>query len=225
MTKVLVFDSGPLINLSMNGLLYLLEKLKKASNTKFIITLDVKHETIDCPLEIQRFELEALQLKQLMDSKIIELPDSLGISQGELAEKTSSLKNIANNLLYQGNSPIEIVSQSEMSCLALSEILTEKGIENIIAIDERTTRMITENPKNLENIISNKIHQQVKLSNKNITEFKQFKFIRSSELVFVAYKKGLSDIKDKKVLEAMIYATKFKGAAISWDEINVLKKL
>lgn len=223
--KALIFDSGTLINFSMNGLLYLLEKLKKVSDIKFLITLKIKNETIDRPITIQRFELEALQLKQLIDNNTIELPDSLGITQEELIEKTNSLKNLANSLLYQKDHPIEIVSDGEMSCLALSDTLTKRGIENLIAIDERTTRILTENPKNLEKLISNKIHQQVKLSSKNLSEFKKFRFIRSTELVFVAYKKGLSNIKDKRALEAMIYATKFKGSAISWDEINVLKKL
>lgn len=221
--KTLIFDSGTLINLSMNGLLYLLEELKKTSpNVKFVITEQVKYETLDRPIKVQRFELGALRIKQLLENKVLELPD---IPAKEIDKKTKEFMNIANNLVQLNNHPIEIISDAEASCLALSYILTQKGIENIISIDERTTRIIAENPKKVEEVISRKVHKQVRLVTTNLPEFKNFKFIRSSELVYVAYKKGITKIKDKRALEAMIFATKFKGAAISWDEVHQLKKL
>ena len=70
-----------------------------------------------------------------------------------------------------------------------------------------------------------KLHQKVKIAHENFKAFSQFKFIRSSEIVFVAHKKELLNLKGPKVLEAVLYATKFKGAAISFEEIDVLKKL
>ena len=42
--KVLIFDSGSLISLSINGLLEELKKLKKIFNGEFIITKEVKKE-------------------------------------------------------------------------------------------------------------------------------------------------------------------------------------
>ena len=224
--KVLVFDSGPLINLSMNGLLYLLEEFKKSfPNIKFIITKQVKYEVLDRPIKVQRFELGALRIKRLLDNKTLELPESLKISSREIDKRTKHLLDEANKLINVKYHPIEIVSDGEISCLALSQILTEKGVENLIGVDERTTRILAEDPKNLEDVISRKLHKKVKLATKNFDHFKDFKFIRSTELVYVAVKKGISKVKDPKALEAMIYATKFKGAAISWDEIKTLKKL
>ena len=64
--KYLIFDSGPLINFALNGLLPLLKKLKKEFKGEFLITKEVKNEIIDYPQNIKRFELEALQLKQLL---------------------------------------------------------------------------------------------------------------------------------------------------------------
>ncbi len=223
--KTLIFDSGPLINLSMNGLLEILEDLHKNSDIKFIITQQVKYETLDRPVKVQRFELGALRIKQLLEDKILELPESINISQQDIDKKTKEIMNLANSIILFKNRPIEIISDAEASCLALSSLLTNKGIENIIAIDERTTRTMAENPIALEELISNKIHQKVKLLKKDFSLFKNFKFIRSTELVYVAYKKGISNLKDSRALEAMIYATKFKGSAISWDEINILKRL
>lgn len=112
-----------------------------------------------------------------------------------------------------------------MSCLALASLLKEKDIETMIAIDERTTRILSEKPENLEKVIGKKLHQDVSLENKNLAAFKDFKFLRSTELVYAAHKKDLLKVKGPKALEAVLFATKFKGSSISYDEINELKKL
>lgn len=223
--KVVVFDSGTLINLSMNGLLYVLEGLKKISNSKFLITHEVKRETVDRPIGILQFELGALRIQNLIDKGVLEFPEVLGIQNQLIIEKTRELMDIANHFLQSKGQWIHIVSDAEMSCLALSDELSKQNIQNIIAIDERTTRLLAEKPENLEMIMQTKLHQKVDLVARDFSIFNKYKFIRSSELVFVAYKKGLVKLKGKKVLEALLYATKFKGSAISYEEIDELKKL
>ena len=120
---------------------------------------------------------------------------------------------------------MQIVSAGEMSCLALSSELTKKGIDNIISIDERTTRVLCEEPRNLERILSAKLHQRLQTDISKLKMFSNFKFIRTTELVYAAFKLGLIAIDDKKALEALLYATKFKGSSISFEEIDVLKKM
>lgn len=223
--KVLIFDSGALINLSMNGLLYILEELKKNFNGKFIITPQVKYEILERPLGIQRFELGALQIDNLLKNGTLEMSSSLGVSDEIIKERTREIMNDANHLVHSGNNWIEIVSDAEISCLALSDELNTKKIESIIAIDERTTRILCENPQSLEKIMSEKLRQRVQVDINTSKKFADYRFIRSSEIVFVAYKKGALKLKGPKVLEAALYATKFKGAAISFEEIEELKKL
>lgn len=223
--KVLIFDSGALINLSMNGLLYVLEDLKKKFNGKFIITEPVKYETVDRPLGIERFELGAIEVKNLIDSGVLEMPASLNIDQTELRKLTKEFFDQANHLMQIHGNWTQLVAEAEMSCLALSAILNEKGIENMVAIDERTTRTMCENPAHLERLMSEKLHQPVKLVNPDYEGFSKFRFIRSSELIYVAYKKGIIKLNGNKVLEALLYATKFKGSSISFEEINILKKM
>ena len=63
------------------------------------------------------------------------------------------------------------------------------------------------------------------LNTNDLRTLGQFRFIRSSELVYVAYKKGFIKLNDKRALEALLYATKYKGCAISWEEIEQLKRL
>ena len=147
--KALILDSGTLINLSMNGLLYILEELKKKSNVRFLVTEQVKYEIIDHPIAIPRFELGALEIRALIDNKTIELPEVLSVTESEIKSKTNYLMHLANQTINAKGKWIKIVSDAEMSCLALSSILIERGIENIIAIDERTTRILAEKPQNL----------------------------------------------------------------------------
>ena len=225
MTKALIFDSGALISLAMNGLLGLLEKLKKNFKGKFLITREIKYEVVDRPIGIFRFELEALQIQNLIDEGILEMPSSLGIQDEIIKKKTTEIMEIANRSVQVGDRWVNIVSEGEMSCLALSNELSEKGIDNLIAIDERTTRILSENPRSLEKIMSEKIHRKVHVYEEKLKAFSKFKFIRSTEIVYSAYKKGLIELKGKRVLEALLYATKFKGASVSFEEIDILKKL
>ena len=222
--KVLIFDSGPIINFSMNGLVYLLENLKKIFDGKFIITEAVKYEVMDRPIKNPRFELEALRIKDLLSAGILELPSALGIDNNLIKKETTRLMNEANGCARTNDRKINIVSEAEISCLALSSELTKKGIDNLIAIDERTTRILTERPENLERLMSDKLKTQVKVSC-NLDTFKDFRFIRSTELVYVAFKKGILGIDGSEALEAALYATKYKGSSVSFEEIKVLKKL
>ena len=62
---------------------------------------------------------------------------------------------MANTSLESFDKNIKIISEAETSCLALSSELSKLGIENIIAADERTIRMLSEKPENLEKLIRN----------------------------------------------------------------------
>jgi hypothetical protein len=225
MTKVLIFDSGTLINLSMNGFLYILEELKKKSGIKFIIPHDVKYEVIDRPLKVPRFKLGAMRIRKLLNSGILELPESLGVSHNVIKGETKRLTDLLNHSVQMKGKWIDIVSPAEISCLALSSELRKKDIETLIGIDERTTRILTERPKNLEKIMTKKMHQEVSVVKSDFSELRDFRFIRSTELVYVAHKLGILRIKDQGALEAALLATKFKGSSVSWDEIRELKKL
>lgn len=223
--KALIFDSGTLINLSMNGLLDILAELKKGFPGNFLITKEVKYEIVDRPIGVYRFELGAIRVQNLIDSGVIELPSSVGISDALIEKETREIKDTANRCVQANSKWINIVNSAEMSCLALSNELEKQGIETLIAIDERTTRMLSERPANMEKIMSEKMHRKIKIDAEALKMFSKYRFIRSSELVYVAYKKGIIHLEGRKVLEALLYATKFKGSSISFEEIDELKKL
>lgn len=223
--KIIIFDSSTIISLAMNGLLDLLAKLKKGFNGKFIITRKVKYESTDRPLEIKKFELGALKVQRLVDEKVLESPESIGIQQEEIRKKSQEMLRMCNHIFIAQNEFIHLIDEGEASCLVLSLLASEKGIDNVIAVDERTTRMLGEGPENLRKLLAQKFHMGVMMVKENAQKLSRIKFIRSSELVYVAWKKGLVELKDGKVLDALLYATKFKGSAISYEEIEEIKKL
>jgi hypothetical protein len=223
--KVIIFDSSSIINFTMNGLLKEFCELRAMFNGKFIVPQEVKMEIIDKPLEIKKFKLEALKIKELLTGKVIELPDSLGINQNTLTSKTEELMKIANNTFSGTQSPIHIIDSGETACLALSQILNEKGIKNVICVDERTLRLLGEKPENLLEILNRKLHTQIKANKDNFKFFKGLKFIRSAELIFVAYKKGIITLQNHNVLDALLYALKFNGCSISDEEIAEMERL
>jgi len=221
--KAIIFDSGTLITLSMNCMLDLLRKLKNP-NLKFIITKEVENEIVTKPMRIKRFKLGAIELRGLIDDKTLEFPLAVGINNQEISNMTKGILNSANEMFSARGKPLHIIDLGEASILALSKLLRDKGIENVIAMDERTTRMLCEKPQNLHKLLERKFHTKVTQIKKRNDDFHQSSFIRSTEIIYVAYKKGIVP-KNKELLDAMLYAAKFKGAAISGNEIKQMESL
>ncbi len=219
--KFLIFDAGPIISLTMNGLLDILEKLKQNFNGKFIVTPQVKKEIIDRPSKIKKYELEAVRVKNLFDKGVLTDATEF-VSVNFLKKETKKALDNANKAL-KANQRLNLIHEGEASCLAFSKICNK---ENVIVIDERTTRMISEDPEALQHLMEKKLHTKITLDNRRLKILKGFKFIRSSELLYIAYKKNLFEMpKTKQLLDALLYGVKYKGTAISSKEIEDIKKL
>lgn len=223
--KAIIFDASTLISLAMNGLLPELKELRKIFDGKFIITNDVKREIIDKPLTIKKFELEALKIKQLLDEKVLELPSSVGIKDSEIFVQTEELVDVANNTFMGQGKEIRLISMGEASCLALSKILEKNKVKSAIAVDERTMRMFVETPKDLQKLLQKKMHIKVTIKKENFKPFAGFRIIRSAELVYLMHKKGLVKLDGPKVLDALLWAVKFKGCSISDEEIREIERI
>lgn len=224
--KAIIFDSGTLISLSMNGLLNELKKLKEIFNGVFLITLDVKNEIVDYPIQRKEFELEALRVKELLDSGILKTPDMIEIDNKIVKTKAEEIMNMSNDIFVSHKKQVKLIHIGEASCIALSKILNEKNIKNVIAVDERTTRILIEKPENLKELLEKKLHTKIEVKKSQYEYFKGLKVIRSAELMYVAWKKDLVELKDHEtILDALLYAVKFKGCAISSEEIEEIKKM
>ena len=82
-----------------------------------------------------------------------------------------------------------------------------------------------ENPENLRKLISGKVHSDVIANRGNFKFFSGFRLIRSAELVYLVYKKGIIPLKGAFVLDALLYAVRYHGCSISEDEIKEMKEI
>jgi|TARA_B100001971_G_scaffold182125_1_gene179257 predicted nucleic acid-binding protein len=220
--RAIVFDSGPIITLTTNGLLGLLVELKSRYQGTFYIPEGVKNELVTHPLQTKKFKFEALQILRLLESGHLKMYDAPG-----LRKKTIHLLDIANRILFARNHPLRVIQFAEMNALAAA---IEMKAEALV-VDERTTRMLIESPEELARRMRKKLHTKVTIDKKALNEFQKLvegiKVLRSTELVMVAYEKGLLDKFKLKIdkpretlLSALLWALKLQGAAISDQEIN-----
>jgi hypothetical protein len=220
MVKALFFDAGPIITLVMSRMVWLLPKLKEKYGGKFYITPSVKTELIERPLKIKRFEFEALQVMRLIEDKVIEVYDNVPIA------KSKQLLGLANSSFKIKNKTMDIIQAGEIESVASA---IEMGADGIV-MDERTLRLLIENGNELEKLLEYRFKRDVISNYDKIKQFSQevknVKIIRSIELVSVAFKLGLLNsfqpkiAKGKeKLVDAILWATKYNGCAVTGDEI------
>lgn len=224
--KCIVIDSGPIITLTLNNLLSIVEPLRKQFGGSFYITNDVRRELIVKPLTTKKYKLEAMQIMPLLNSKIIEVYDN-----EEVNAKARWLQDIANNTFMAKENYITIVQYAEMQTLAAALLL---GADAVV-IDERTTRMLIENPLKVSERMRQKLHTSIRINKENLEILKQtlssIKVIRSAELVIMAYELGAfnsylsPEITKKSMIEGILWAVKLNGCSISDDEIKEIANL
>ena len=209
----------------MNGLFDEIKMLKKIFKGKFLITKEVYFEIVEHPVNVKRFELESLRLKELVTEGVLEFPESLNIKSEKISEKTNEIMEISNTSFSGKGENIYLIDKGEASCLALSQMLNEKDIENVFAVDERTMRLLCEKPDNLVDLLIRKLETSIKMNKEKIKLIGKCKIIRSSELVYIMWKKKIIQLNDERTLDALLWAVKFKGCSISDDEIKEIKKI
>jgi len=225
--KSLVFDTGPIISLATNNLLWVLEPLKNRFKGSFLITPGVKYELIDRPLKTKKFKFEALQVLQVIHKGIIEV-----MNDRTIKKKAHQLSDIANRIFYAHNHSITIVHLGEIGGIVAALHLNAPAF----VIDERTTRLLIENPKKLTDILRHKLHTKISVHQRNLklllSKVKGIRLLRSFELVIIAYELGLLDkyllkipSPKRTLIEAILWGVKLNGCAVSQKEINQVVKL
>jgi len=226
--KSIVFDTGPIISLTTNNLLWVLKPLKQAYKGDFYITKASKYELVDHPIATKRFKFEALQIMEMIKNGTIEVIDTFDIKQ-----KSLQLLDYANHAYVSEKKNLVIVQQAEMQSLAAAAI----NNSDLLVIDERTTRLLLEGPHFLKKILSERLDITVDINHDALSNFKKalnkdIKIIRSSELVTLAFELGildsyLADIPNAKrvLLEGLLWGVKLHGCSISRLEIEQIIKM
>ncbi|MEK6809960.1 MAG: hypothetical protein AABY40_04755 [Nanoarchaeota archaeon] len=222
--KSLFFDTGPIITLVMSRMIWILPELKKKYGGKFYITPSVKRELITRPMDIKRFQFEALQALKLIKDGVLEVYEDVP------EKEVSRLHAIANSSFKIGNQNMEVVQSGEIE----SVVCALKAGAEAMVMDERTMRLFIENNKEMKALLERRFNKSVSVDAENMKKFSKelggMQIIRSIELVGVAYKMGLLDSyvpaqKDGRavLLEAVLWTAKYNGAAVTEHEVEEIK--
>ncbi len=225
MNKILFFDAGPVISLTMSRLIWILPKLKEQFGGKFYITPAVKYELVDRPINVKRFGFEALQVLKLIRKGVLEIYKNVP------TKNTVELKRLANSAFRIKGKTMDILQAGELESLACV-MDTEAAA---IVMDERTLRLLIEDSSEMKKLLHRRSKSKVEVDQQRIRQFskhiKGVNIIRSIELVGVAYRMGLLDsyIPKRKLgrsilLDGVLWATKFNGCAVTPHEIEEMKK-
>lgn len=229
--KSLVFDAGPIISMTMNNLLWLLEPLKTQFKGEFYITEAVKREIVDRPLNTKKYKFEALQVMQQISKDVLKI-----YSDEDIKAKTEELMELANNSFKAKGQYIKVVHYAEMEALAACIKLGSAAL----VCDERTTRYLIESPDKETERLRRKLHTKIRINHDNLNKFKEMvkglKVIRSIELVTIAYEHGLLNLfttekeremipdLNRTLLDAVLWGVKLQGCAVSSKEIEDIIK-
>jgi predicted nucleic acid-binding protein len=229
--KCVLFDTGPIITLTMNNMLWLLEQLKSRFGGEFYVTGGVRVELIDRPFESKKYKFEALQIMKYVSKDVIK-----EVGSDEIKAKAEYLFKLANSCFIASGQPVAIVHFGEIETLAAAILLKAEAV----VIDERTTRYIIDNPGRIQQRMENKLHTKIEVNTDALqrlkAEVKGLKVIRSIELVAIAFEQGLLDLyiteKEQKLmpgikrdlLEAALWSMKLDGCAIAEEEIKDIVK-
>lgn len=223
--KKIVFDTGPIISLTINNLLWILDGLKEKFNGEFYITPAVYDELINKPLNTKKYKLEALQVLPFITKGTLKVYDN-----PETKRTEEEIEFYANNSFQIHDKYVNIVHKGEIEAVASAIFLNADAI----GIDERTTRHLIEMPERIAEHMERKIHTKVTINHKNLDivkdKIKHLKVIRSIELVTIAFEKGLLEpylesdkvIPNlrKAVLEGALWGVKLNGCSVKEQEIK-----
>jgi len=225
--KSIVFDAGPVISLTTNNLLWLLDYLKEEFNGDFYIPIAVRKELVDKPLNSKKFKFEALQVDFRIRKGVLTT-----IENPKIKILADELYQLANHIYKVKGNWLSIVHYAEMEVLATCIIQGSKAV----VIDELITRLLVEDPNQLREVQSRHMNGKVFVDKKNLAKFRNWTkniiVLRSVELLIVAYEKGLLNKylykgKDAKMtlLDSVLWGVKIRGAAISRREIEEIKRM
>jgi len=214
----IVFDSGVLIGFSETCYLSLLQPLREEIG-EFIITEKVKYECIGKVENIMRFKLSSIRIaREITDHVFTVQPNSK-----QLEEATFKIMELTNSMVLVRRKPITIIQFGEAESLGLLAITDA----SYLAVDERTTRMLVEQPHALIEILKRKYNtNDVHLDEAKYLKFKELigpvTVIRTVDLFSYAQKHKLltSEFDNPENLKAGLYALKIKGCSVSFEEID-----
>jgi hypothetical protein len=222
---LIVVDSSTIISCAMNCLLWVFDELRGMGH-RFIVPTSVKDEVIDSGLRSQKFRFEAIRVMHHFVNGTFE------IYKGDLKKETSELLEYANSSFYIKNRQLKVLQDADAEVAALA--IKERA--DAILTDERTLRMFVENPDAIKEFLQRKFHSAVRTDEDSLHRFAKYMasmpMVRSADLMVYAFENGVfgptiercnaSGMKDckKNIISGLLFALKYSGCAISFEEVN-----
>src|SRR3989344_88064 len=217
--KKFVLDSSTIITISDNCLIRVMKNLAQKENISFIIPQSVYTESVETPIRIRKYELNAIRIRDAVDEGYIRVQKSTP----QLRARLERLQSLADNLCTFNGERMRLLQLGEMETLALMREINADAL----GIDERTTRMLIEEPRNLLGFLRKRHEGKILLNDSALSEFAReygnIKIVRSAELIALAYEDGSFGQElhtSKQALEAALFAAKYGGGAGSADGIK-----
>src|SRR3989338_756671 len=215
---MIVADSSSIISLAMNCMSRVIYDL----DIDLVVTDRVYEEIVAHPINTKRYALESMRIKKLFS-------DGIATIKNPSKDLTDKILDNSNSIFKIDGRSLNILHAAEAGALALSRELNADAF----LIDERTTRLLLENPNELSELLSYRNQKNIKIDYRGLESLRKLvpkiPIIRSTEIAAIAYEKGIIanniGMTGTHVLEAVLCALKFSGCAISWDEINEYKKI
>jgi len=217
MAKI-VCDSSSLISLADTCNIGALAFLREKAGWKFAISPMVREEIIGVPSKIKALEYSAVRIRKMVDDGIVTVE-----SAPALAARTSQVMDAANRLYLVGGKPLKVLHEGEAESIAL---LSFSGAKALL-IDEKTTRLIIEDPLKLKEMTEGEYAEKLVLDlaahEKFRALFPQTAIIRSSEILATAARRGYFKnfgAYEEEAFHSSIYALRAAGCSLAGDELQ-----
>ena len=215
--SVFVVDSSTIISLTLNCLLDTFTKFHERGH-RFIIPEWVYDEVVNRPIKSERFGFEAYRIKQKVDEGVFE------VYHGKISDEAKNFAKYINHSFMADNHPIKIIHPADSEGIILA-----RKIGDALIVDERNMRMVLENPIGIKKLLQHKLHREISVNEKNLENalsyVKDLPVLRSVDLVSILWKEKMMKLDGKDELESILFALKFSGCAISFNEIRNYSRL
>ncbi|VVB67827.1 Uncharacterised protein [Candidatus Norongarragalina meridionalis] len=210
-------DSSSLIALAETCNVEALEYLTQRTKARFLITTGVRDEIIARPLNIRQYAFSAVRLRNMVERGVLEVTEAD-------AAKAEAIMADANAAYSVGGRTAIILHRGEAECLACA-----KGA---LLIDEKTARLLVENPEKLRASMEVEYRQSVRINKARITAFREKTkgtlIIRSAELLAMAHRNGFFfgfGERADEAFHAALYSLRQSGCSISGHELEDYQKI
>lgn len=210
---MIVADSSSLISLALNCMSCVLGEL----DVKVTVTPAVYDEVVTRPAKSRKYALEALRIKKLFREGVISTVEANKATCDRILE-------LSNSVFEAKGKALKIIHLGEAEALALVKDL---GADAFL-IDERTTRLLVEDPTSLEGFLAGKGKSKIRMNKERFGELSSYvpkvPVLRSTEIAALAYERGILggmlNASGKNILDATLSALKYSGCSIAWSEID-----